>query len=194
MTQTKRIATTKAADQNVYQLKITLQDIRPPIWRRVLVPATTDLGTLHTVLQEAMGWYDSHLHEFRVGGETYGDPMPDADWHPDHNEHRTQLSKVLTTLKTHMIYLYDFGDGWEHRIELEAVLHLEKGKLYPVCLTGKRNCPPEDCGGPWGYQNMLDILKDAKHEEYESTVTWLGGHYEPEHFDLKRINHQLALL
>jgi Plasmid pRiA4b ORF-3-like protein len=134
---------------------------------------------------------DSHLHEFRVGQENYGDPMPDADWHPDHNEHRTKLAQVLAKPKAQMTYVYDFGDSWEHRIELEQILPLEVGKTYPVCIAGKRNCPPENCGGLWGYQNMLEILKDPEHEEYENTLTWLGGQFDAEHFDLKRINDRL---
>jgi Plasmid pRiA4b ORF-3-like protein len=110
------------------------------------------------------------------------------------NEHRTKLAQVLAKPKAQMTYLYDFGDSWEHRIELEQVLPLEEGKTYPVCIAGKRNCPPEDCGGPWGYQNMLEILSNPEHEEYEDTLTWLGSQFDAEHFDLKRMNDRLRSL
>jgi hypothetical protein len=174
----------------IYQIKITLKHIRPPIWRRLQVPADIKLGKLHRVLQAAMGWYDAHLHAFRVGHETYG--VPDREFIDDEtiNERNVRLDRIAAEGER-LLYEYDFGDGWEHELLIENALPAEKGQRYPICLAGKRACPPEDCGGPPGYDHLLEVLRDPKHEEYEATREWLGGHFDPEAFDLEEVNQML---
>ena len=175
---------------NIYRIKITLTHIRPPVWRRIQVPADTKLGKLHRILQEAMGWYDTHLHAFHVGHETYG--IPDGEFVDDEtiNERNVPLDKIAVE-GDKLIYEYDFGDGWEHELLVEQVLPAEKGKRYPLCLAGQRACPPEDCGGPWGYEHLLEVLSDPKHEDHEEIREWLGGPFDPEAFDLDEVNRML---
>lgn len=173
----------------IYRIKVTLRHVAPPIWRRIEVPADIKLGKLHRVLQMAMGWFDSHMHGFRVGHVSYGAPNPDS---PDDtkNERNVRLDRIAAEGDT-VIYEYDFGDGWEHDLKIEKVLPAEKGNHYPACLAGKRACPPEDCGGPWGYQNLLDALKDPKHENHEEMLEWFGDELDPEAFDLDEVNATL---
>ena len=173
----------------IYRIKVTLRHIAPPIWRRIEVPADIKLGKLHDVLQMAMGWTDSHMHGFRAGRVSYGVPNPDF---PDdtQNERNVRLDKIAGEGDT-VIYDYDFGDGWEHDLKIEKTLLPEPGAHYPRCLKGSRACPPEDCGGPWGYQNLLDALKDPKHENHEEMLEWFGDELDPEAFDLDDINEAL---
>ena len=174
---------------NGYQLKITLRHTHPPIWRRIEVPADIKLGKLHDVLQAVMGWYDSHLHAFRVGHTSYGVPQPEfpGDFQ---NERNVRLGQLVGK-GNKLIYEYDFGDGWEHELLVEKVLPAEKGRRYPLCLAGKRACPPEDCGGPWGYERLLEVLRAPKHEEHEEMREWIGGDFDPEAFDLTAVNREL---
>lgn len=174
---------------NIYQLKITLKHSRPPIWRRIQVKGDTKLGKLHRIVQEAMGWTDSHLHAFRIGRAVYG--VPDPDFITDiENERSIRLDKIAAEGST-FIYEYDFGDGWEHDIKVEKILNAEPNVHYPVCLAGKRACPPEDCGGVPGYEYLLEILSDPKHEEYEERREWLGEEFDPEAFDIDGVNQAL---
>ncbi len=176
---------------NVYQIKITLKHIRPPIWRRIQVPTDTKLGKLHRILQAAMGWHDAHLHVFRVRRTTYGVPDPDAPVDMEmESERNARLDRIAAEGDT-VIYEYDFGDGWEHELKIERVLPAEKGQRYPLCLAGRRACPPEDCGGPPGYEHLLEVLRDPKHEEYEEMREWIGGGFDPEAFDLDEANRML---
>jgi len=143
----------------IYQVKITLKYVRPPIWRRVQVRGDITLAKLHEIIQIAMGWFDSHLHQFRMGKVYYG--TPDIDEFSELNlkdDSKAQLGRVLTKLKQKLIYEYDFGDGWEHEILLEKILPPEPGVRYPRCIGGARACPPEDCGGPGGYAELLEAL------------------------------------
>lgn len=185
----------KAAGKSaqVYQLKITLRDSRPSIWRRVLVPADITLGKLHSVIQVAMGWDDSHLHQFLIDDEYYSRPDPE-ELEESIDERRMRLSSVAPPLKRSFLYEYDFGDGWEHTVTVEKVLPREAGRRYPVCLAGSRNCPPEDCGGIYGYMDMLKILANPKHEQYEDMIEWVGEDFDPERFDLEDTNAGLAKL
>lgn len=135
---------------SVYQLKVTLQDSKPPIWRRILVPADITLSKLHRILQVTMGWSDSHLHQFIVADTYYGVSEPGAGFGMDmevKNESRVKLDKIAPAEKSRIIYKYDFGDSWEHQILVEKILPAEEGAPYPLCITGKRACPPEDVGG-----------------------------------------------
>ena len=170
----------------IYQLKITLQHTRPPVWRRIQVKADTKLGKLHRILQEVMGWTDSHMHAFRVGHTDYGATDPDFP-NDMKSERNIRLDKIATEGDV-FIYEYDFGDGWIHEIKVEKALNAEPAVHYPVCLAGKRACPPEDCGGPWGYDHLLQVLRDPKNEEYEELSEWLGGELDPEAFDPDEVN------
>ncbi len=176
--------------QVVYQLKITLRGIRPPIWRRIQVSGESTLYDLHLILQRAMGWGGGHLHEFQVFGTCYGDPSEDLG--PDvKNETKISLKRLLTEEKEKFFYLYDFGDSWEHQIVVEKILPLDKNTRYPVCLAGKRACPPEDCGGPWGYQELLDVIKDPSHPEHEEMVDWLDEDFDPEAFSAEHVTARI---
>ncbi|HIK45427.1 MAG TPA: plasmid pRiA4b ORF-3 family protein [Leptolyngbyaceae cyanobacterium M65_K2018_010] len=175
----------------IYQLKITLRGSKPPIWRRVQVPSDMTLGKLHQTIQLAMGWYDCHLHEFEIHGQAYGQPMPDFDDLEIRSERNVRLNKVVPGEKFKFYYLYDMGDSWEHEILVEKVLPPDPEVRYPTCLKGKRACPPEDCGGIWGYAEFLEAIQNPKHPEHQSMLEWVGGEFDPEDFDLEETNRQL---
>lgn len=180
--------------EQVYQLKITLQHIRPPIWRRVQV-ADCGLDELHHVIQHAMGWYDCHLHEYEVGGEHLGDPLQWDDGFGGEldvaDEGNLTLSQLAADGVKKFRYTYDMGDSWEHQVQIEKVLAAEAGADYPRCVAGKRACPPEDCGGPWGYADFVKAIQDPKHEEHEELREWIGGDFDPEAFSLEGVNDRL---
>jgi len=180
-------ARAKAISERVYQLKITLRGSKPPIWRRVMVPATFNLYKLHQVIQAAMGWDDSHLHQFIIEGEYYSIPSPD-DWEPVIDERRYALTRIAPYENMKFVYEYDFGDSWEHIVLVEKILPAEAGRQYPVCIKGKRACPPEDVGGVWGYENFLEALGDPGHEEHERYQEWFDGEFDAEAFNLEAIN------
>ncbi len=171
--------------KTVHRLKITLRDIRPPIWRRIEVPSNETLHELSAILEAAMGWNGGHLHAFVAGEITYQLPseFDDLSWRETKDERTSKLSEVLADIGDRMRFEYDFGDGWEHDVVVEAITSLANEMTYPRCVTGKRACPPDDCGGPWGYANLLDALSDPKHPDHEDLVEWTGGHLEPETFD-----------
>jgi hypothetical protein len=140
--------TRPSATGRIVQLKVTLQNIEPPVWRRVLVDADSTLDHVHEVIQAAFGWWNYHLHEFEIDGTRYGVPDPDDDWGPPTvDERRIRLDTVVTAGST-FDYLYDFGDDWGHRVTVEKILPAEAGTTVPACIGGRRACPPEDCGGP----------------------------------------------
>jgi hypothetical protein len=182
----------------IYQLKVTLKDSRPPIWRRLLVHQDSTLADLHDIIQIAMGWEDYHLHMFRKGGEIYepfDNELPDMRdmlGQESHDESRIPLHQVLSRVKSKISYVYDFGDDWEHEILLEAKLPQEEGHQYPVCIKGRRACPPEDCGGIWGYENLLHALQHPDNPEYEELLEWLPEGFDPKTFDLVAVNNKLA--
>jgi hypothetical protein len=176
----------------IYQLRITLRGIRPPIWRRLLVPSSIKLPLLHETLQVAMGWTDSHLHHFIQAGVRYGSPDPyDAGVR---NERDVRLNALLSGEGEKLLYEYDFGDGWQHEIKLEKILPYETTQRLPLCLKGSRACPPEDCGGPYGYVRLLDVLADELDDEYAELRDWLPEDFDSEQFDLKAVNAALRLL
>lgn len=178
----------------VYQLKITLQEITPPIWRRIQIPADCTLRELHEVIQTVFGWLDYHLHLFEVKGVQYGEPDPEFDDEPPiHRDARTKVRTVLARLGATMVYEYDFGDCWKHDILLEGMFLAEPGVRYPRCIGGARSTPPEDCGGVAGYQSLLDILQDPDDEEYDDMRQWAGEGFDPEAFDPEAINWALQL-
>ena len=176
----------------IYQIKINLNNAKPPIWRRVLVPSQINLATLHTLIQTVMGWQNCHLHQFIDGRIFYGvnDGFSDEMGYED--EHQYQLNQILKTVKDQFIYEYDFGDNWEHTILLEKILPHAKDKQQPRCITGRCACPPEDCGGIWGYQDLVDILNDLKHPEYADSLEWVGGEFDYKYFNIDDINARLA--
>lgn len=174
----------------VYRVKITLMDSKPPIWRRVLAPASFSLHQLHEMIQIAMGWTDNHLHIFTIDGQNYGVPHPD-DWEPVIDERRFTLSEIAPEVNRKFIYEYDFGDSWEHQILVEEISEAEAGVTYPVYIKGKRACPPEDIGGIWGYAEFLRAIADPGHKEHDMYVDWLGDDFDPEAFDLDEINQEL---
>jgi hypothetical protein len=178
--------------EKVYQLKITLVESDPEIWRRVLVSADTSLGKLHRIVQTAMGWTNTHLHEFIVKGVSYGSADPEMEMDDSEDEDETRLAYVAPRARSVLRYIYDFGDGWEHKITVEKIAEGdERFSGRPVCLAGEWSCPPEDCGGIYGYLGMLEALKDPECEEYEDTLEWLGEGFDPEEFDLKEVNLML---
>jgi hypothetical protein len=182
--------------QEIYQIKVTLLGTRPPIWRRLLVPANLTLEQLHGVLQLAMGWEDSHLHDFRIGQKRFGKPDPDDRLMglTVGNERTVRLFSVLGKVGAKAVYTYDFGDGWEHGIAVEKVLPPEAGHAYPFCVDGKRQGPPEDCGGVPGFYNLLEALGHPEHEQHEEMLEWLGDDFDPEVFSVDEVNRRLARL
>ncbi len=180
---------TDAPKSRVYQLKITLMESDPEIWRRVLVSAGTNLGTLHRVIQTAMGWTDTHLHEFIVKGVSYASADSDMEMEESEDEDSVTLGEVAPRARISLHYIYDFGDGWEHKITVEKITEGdERFRGYPLCLAGEMACPPEDCGGIYGYMDLLEKLKDPAGEEYAETLEWLGEGFDPGKFDLKETN------
>ncbi|MFQ5617105.1 MAG: plasmid pRiA4b ORF-3 family protein, partial [Anaerolineales bacterium] len=176
---------------NIYQLKISLKGAKPPIWRRVLVPANFTLHKLHKVIQAAMGWWDYHLHQFIIFGEYYSNPADDG-WGDleTKNEQRYRLNQIVSGRGFKFEYEYDFGDSWAHVIQVEKILPREKGVRYPVCIKGKRACPPEDVGGIWGYAGYLEAIQDPKHPEHDDYLEWRGP-FDPNAFDLDEVNAAL---
>jgi hypothetical protein len=168
----------------VYELRITLEDIEPPIWRRVRVPAEITLASLHEVIQIAMGWTDTHLHQYVIGGETIGVPDEEID-QPISDEKDVRLVDVAL-VNTRIFYEYDLGDRWSHEVLVERI---ERDETSPaVCLGGARACPPEDCGGAHGYQELLEVLANPSHEDHEDRRAWLGGFFDTEAFDADEVN------
>jgi hypothetical protein len=174
---------------SVFQFKITLKEIEPPIWRRIQTKDST-LDKLHEHIQTAMGWTNSHLHQFEIKGKRYGDPELLLEDYGDDQEVidslETKISQIVPKngKPFRFQYEYDFGDDWIHEIFFEGCPKAEKGTRYPVCLEGKRACPPEDVGGPYGYQEFLEAMADPKHERHEEFMEW-GGRFAPEKFDAK---------
>jgi hypothetical protein len=180
--------TGKEKNQNqLYLFKITLQGIRPPIWRRILVPGNYSFWDLHVAIQDAMGWTDSHLHAFEVvdpeSGETETVGSPDALENDDVIVESTALiAEYFTFDSKTATYEYDFGDDWSHTVELEKIEPANAKVASPVCLDGKRACPPEDVGGPPGYEDFLNAIADPKHGAHKEMLDWVGGSFDPEEF------------
>ncbi|HJX53159.1 MAG TPA: plasmid pRiA4b ORF-3 family protein [Polyangia bacterium] len=179
----------------IYQLKITIVDIEPAIWRRVLVPAETTLDQLHKTIQAVFGWWDYHLHQYVVDDRHYGLPDPEySDELPEMFDERNVALRDVFGADT-IVYEYDFGDDWKHSVEIESVtMASDPNVQYPVCTGGARACPREDCGGTPGYFRVLEILGDPMHEEYREMKTWVGKKYDPEKFDLVAIDRALRKL
>lgn len=177
------------ASQAIYQIKVTLKDSKPPIWRRILVADTTTLSKLHDILQTVMGWMNSHLHHFIIDGQFYGEP-PDDEFGimETKDETRFKLNQFVSRAGFKFRYEYDFGDSWLHDLVVEKILPAEKGAQYPVCIAGKRACPPEDVGGVWGYEDFLKTISNPKNLEHNEMMEWVGGDFDPERFNLIAVN------
>ncbi|MGY5129088.1 plasmid pRiA4b ORF-3 family protein [Streptomyces nigrescens] len=184
-----------APSETVHKIKITLRDSRPPIWRRLEVPSGITLRELHDVIQAAFGWEDYHMWAFETGRDRYG--VADRDL-GIRSAISKRLSQVAPRASDRLRYTYDFGDHWEHDILIEDVTTPEAGTAYPRCLTGRRACPPEDCGGVWGYDYLIEILADPHHEEHEDRLEWLGldsaDQFDPAAFDAAQVNSALSAL
>jgi hypothetical protein len=182
---------------HVFEFKITLRGIKPPVWRRIQVPCTYSFWDLHVAIQDAMGWLDYHLHQFEMSVPLsnsklcVGIPMDEDEpapglpdvmpgWH-------LPIAACFTLASRTAKYEYDFGDGWEHTVALERIFPRPKATKYPRCVAGRRACPPEDCGGPWGYQNLLEALRDPQHEEHTQSLKWLGRAFSSEQFDISLV-------
>jgi|GEM_PF-327331 len=178
--------------KQVYQFKVALKGIRPPIWRRIQVPETYTFRDLHITIQDAMGWEGYHLHEFEMispstGAKVSIGPPDDEFGRRILSEETQKISRYFSMDNKSAEYTYDFGDDWEHKILLEKILPREEGTAYPVCVKGKRACPPEDCGGVWGYADILEALEDPDDPENEELLEWVGEDFDPEYFDAKDV-------
>jgi hypothetical protein len=177
---------------NVYQFRLELQEIKPPIWRRIQVPGTYTFWDLHVAIQDSMGWTDSHLHEFVIKNPKTGRRInigfPDEDFGRRVSEGwKKNIADFFSLQNPKAEYTYDFGDDWQHTVMLEEIVPRGKGVTYPLCIDGERACPPEDCGGSHGYEDFLSIIMDPDHEEHDSMLEWAGGEFHPEHFDCSEV-------
>jgi len=174
------------------RLNLTLVDVEPPVWREVVVPGAWHLGKLHEVIQVAMGWGDAHLHEFAAGELRWG--QPDLGWGDTAEVRRevtARLHEVLAGVGAVLSYTYDFGDDWRHEL---TALELLPPAVTATCLAGEGACPPEDCGGPWGYQDLLAVLADPAHPEHADRLEWTGGTIDPTRFDVASVASMLGAM
>lgn len=177
---------------DIFQVRVTLVDVEPPIWRRLLVPQGLTLPRLHAVLQVVMGWTNSHLYQFKVGDVCFAEPHEEFEPGPIDNR-RITLNQIAPRRGLTCIYEYDFGDGWEHLIEVEDELPVETvAGQVPRCVGGTRACPPEDCGGPYGFAEFLQAIRNPDHPEHDGYLEWAGREFDPEAFDLEGVNRVLA--
>lgn len=185
----------KKTPVNAYQLKISLLYSEPAIWRCVQVPENITLAKLHDVIQLCMGWTDTHLHQFMIGGNLYGPGNMDDEWGEINtiDEATIRLCDLEADMGKRGMYEYDFGDGWQHEIEIEKIVpSAEKAPRYPVLLDGARACPPEDIGGVPGYENFLEAMNNPQNEEHEQIRQWYGSEtFDPDFFEITEINKLL---
>jgi hypothetical protein len=178
----------------VYEFKVTLQEVTPPVWRLLQVPENYTLWDLHVAIQDAMGWNDSHLHVFGVPDPKTGDRREygipqDEDFcdEPCIPGWEVKAKKVFARIGDRADYEYDFGDSWEHTVVLENILPREPRVKYPRCVAGENACPPDDCGGVPGYKHLREVMADPKHEEYDEMLDWIGHPFNPRHFDPRKV-------
>ena len=186
-------------EPNAAQFYIELKGIEPKVWRRLVLPRSTNLVQLHYILQAAFGWTDSHLHYFLIGGLRYGDSEFFESERLDDDEPRTfEAADVsirdFTFYRSEdpsFDYIYDFGDNWTHRVTFEKLLALSPAPKSATCIDGARCCPPEDVGRPGGYQEFLRVLFHPGEDEIEEQrhlKRWSGGRFNPERFDCAKID------
>ncbi len=176
----------------LYEIKVVLKEISPPIWRILQVPSRMSLLSFHQILQQAMGWTNSHQHLFEVDGKQYGEPS--TDWDIEVLDYRKiTLEKIFSKGTTSFVYEYDLGDSWRHEITLLGTVEGENEEK-PGCTAGDRACPPEDCGSTMGYYELLVALSDPDHEEHDAMLEWVGGKFDPSAFDAKAVDRALRCL
>ncbi len=180
--------------KRIYQFKITLWDSKQPIWRRIQVPEAYTFWDLHVAIQDAMGWSDYHLHLFEIVDPSTGMKCEIGIPEKEYDEYgetlpgwKQKIADYISMEYPKLDYVYDFGDNWKHKIQLEKILPRKKDVNYPRCIKGKRACPPEDCGGIWGYEEFLKAIKDPKHEEHKEMLEWIGGKFDSEHCDVNEV-------
>jgi hypothetical protein len=183
---------------DLIQLKITLKGSKPPIWRRVLVLKQTSFFELHHIIQIAMGWDNYHLFEFKINNYRIGEPddeFEDMDFGNKKvfDANTMTLDSIIVETKEKFEYEYDFGDGWKHQILVEKFLPVDNSLKYPICIGGKLDCPPEDCGGIDGYYYLLEVLGNKKHPDREDMKYSLES-FDPNHFDIDFVNESLLHL
>ena len=181
--------------QRIYQLLVALDEIQPTIWRRLWVADTLTLAKLDRVIQAAMGWTNSHLHEFKIAGRRYG--IPDDEWpddNPPSDDRRSHIGAVLDDSVSEFTYLYDFGDHWQHTVKVEKLLKPNEINRSPTCLAGQNACPPEDVGGIRGYMEFLEAVRDPTHDEHIAMWCWSGGPFDPAGFDVNGTNAAIRKL
>jgi len=190
-TTTRRTTTTR-----IYQLHVELNEIQPRIWRRLWVADTLTLAKLDRVIQAAMGWTNSHLHEFEIEAKRYG--VLDDEWPQDQpvlDDKRHRLGEVLGVNVIEFVYTYDFGDNWQHTVTIEKLLEPdEQANSWPICLAGENACPPEDVGGGGGYMEFLEAIRNPAHEEHVAMWRWCGGPFDPRGFDVNAANAAIRKL
>ena len=186
---------TKDGQAPVLQLRVDLRGSKPPIWRRLQVPGDIALRELHTLLQVAFDWHSTHMYAFDTAYGQFGIPDPELGLRSDT---KVTLEQVAAGPGTKLTYTYDFGDDWEHVIAVEGTVPREDASIYPRCVGGRQKAPPEDCGGIWGYLELLEILDNPAHEEHEDRLEWLGidrpDQHDPAHFDTDEVNDAFTAL
>ena len=177
---------------HVLQIKVTLEHVKPPVWRRLLLSDASSFWDLHVAIQDAMGWVDCHLHQFAVRSPSTGAleavGIPDEEFMEEVRPGwDTPVSHYLNLSSRRIRYAYDFGDGWTHSVVLEKIRPLVPDERVPACLAGRRACPPEDCGGPAGYDHLLKVLANPKHPEHRELKDWVRSDFDSEQFDPKEV-------
>jgi Plasmid pRiA4b ORF-3-like protein len=180
----------------IMQIKVKLLGVtKPPVWRRVQLRADTRLDQLHEILQAALGWENYHLHAFSFGEQEFGPRDPELGL--DFSDERRVALGELTDLGARFRYTYDYGDNWEHEILVEDLLDPDPETHYPILMAAKGACPPEDCGGTWGYADLKEILADPGHDEHQERLDWLGlenaSEFDPNAVTLEQLEEELAL-
>jgi hypothetical protein len=190
LTSRKRPRRTSTKSKTAFQLRITLQDVQPAVWRvfQVLDCALLDL---HETIQAVMGWENRHLYKYQVGDVRYFDPAA-CENSEVHDARQMKLSHVVSQGYERFAYVYDFGDHWQHVVEIESTFQPEDGVTFPVCLEGSGNCPPEDVGGAMGYARFLKVINEPQEEEYRHYLDWCGGWFDPDAFDLELVHRSLG--
>lgn len=176
-------------NRRLFQFKVTLRGISPPIWRQIQVWEDYTLAQLHRVLQVVMGWENYHLYEFHVGSRLYGPPDPEFG-RKIIDAKRIRIPALLPSVGTHFEYVYDLGDYWQHDLLVEGNPQPTPGVNYPRCIAGERSCPPEDVGGPRGYEDYLEALADPDHKQHEEMMAWRGP-FDPVAFSIEQVNREL---
>ena len=177
------------------QIKVKLREVsKPPVWRQLQLRADTRLDHLHDIIVAAFGWENYHMHAFTFGPEEFGEPDPELGFA---DERQVSLGQLITGVGDRFRYTYDFGDNWEHEITVEDLLDPDADTHYPALIAAKGACPPEDCGGPWGYADLKEILADPSHEQHQEMLDWLGldnsSEFDPNAIATDQIEYELAL-